>query len=658
MKIALGQMLVVPGGPESNITRMKKMIAAAKETGADLITFPEMCIGGYLLGDSIYLNDNYCLELMIYNNEVAIAAAQHEIAVAYGNIYLEIDINERLESTWWGKRAGYHPNHDGRRRRYNAVYVFDHRGQPAERKALSDCLLPKGITIKTNLPNYRFFDDERYFFSMSDHIADFGVARNLCYFPFALGKNNEFAPGFVTCEDLWCEDYRLDGKSVNPTKWLMDNAAEAVINLSASPWTYGKHGARDRRSKKVIEEVKTCNQIPVPMYYVNCVGVQNNGKNYITFDGGSTVYDPNGSIVATIENAYEENLLVVDNKSLPAPFERKEGSKVAEKYLAIKTAIKSFVKTKMVNGVSGGIDSCVTQALYADALGPENVIGINMPSRFNGETTRSIAQQLCENLGTRYHIVPIEDLAERTRNVLTNYMISRPETTFKNIKVPEEVDQNLQAKTRAIQVLSNIAQIEGAMYSNNGNKVELAIGYFTLDADGRGSFAPLGDLTKEEVFEMGHYLNDVVFKKMVIPQAVFDIAPSAELATGQVDPIKVGYHCRILDLMTNYKITSISEMLQWWLEGSLHQHLGLDLSRFESFGATNGKTFVEDLVWFYSREHNQTFKRVQSVPLVVTSKTAYGFDRRESILPSYSLSKRATALAELIKIQGKYIPVI
>lgn len=657
MKIVLAQMQVEAGKPQQNVERLIAAIQKASEAGAELVCAPEMCIGGYLLGD-LWLDDDYCLDLMTYNSQISDAAKKYSIAVSFGNIYLETDINKRLGI------EGHHPNHDGRLRRYNAVYVFDKNGEPARRIFDNDSMLPKGVEIKTNLPNYRIFDDERYFFSKLDHCLDFGIPQDTAYVPFEI---NGTYVGMALCEDLWCEDYRLNGDSINPTLWLVENNADIVVNASASPWTFGKNGARDRRTEYVYSEIRnrsypahrssfkpTFLVHDAVMLYVNCIGIQNNGKNLVIFDGGSTVYNKDGK-ACVYDEQYSEMVMLADTKNLPVPFPRNEKPKIAQKYRGIKWAIQQFLgKTPIVNGVSGGIDSAVTTALYADALGKEQVIGVNMPSKHNKDITKSAAQKLCNNLGIRYHVVPIEELAEATRSTLIKYQVSRSKfpDVHEDLTLPQLVDENLQAKTRAISILSNIAQIEGGVYSCNGNKVELAIGYFTLDADGRGAINPLGDLTKEEVYELGHYLNKEIFHSEMIPSEILDpeiIVPSAELANGQYDPIKVGYHCRILEKMTNYKISSATTFMEHWIDGDLHTYLDIPLTMMEKYGMTDGEAFIKDLTWFLSREKNQVFKRVQSVPIIMLSKTSYGYDRRESILPSFSLTKRAKYLSGLIE---------
>src|SRR3989344_1651762 len=236
MKVALAQMEVIAGKPKQNLETMLRMIAQAKQEQVDLIAFPEMCVGGYLLGDK-WVEDAFCADLIEFNE--VLRTASDGIAIAYGNICLDDRVAE-------AQGTGYHPNKDGRTRKYNAVYVVQN-GRPVERVQDSG-VLPKGIQPKTLLPNYRVFDDERYFFSLEDVAKDAGVPLEKLAQPYMIKVDGKEIPiGFEVCEDLWCEDYRRDGEAQNVTKMLIDNGAQMIVNISCSPWTYGKNNARDRR---------------------------------------------------------------------------------------------------------------------------------------------------------------------------------------------------------------------------------------------------------------------------------------------------------------------------------------------------------------------------------------------------------------------------
>ncbi len=649
VKIAVAQMDVVPNRPDLNVEKMLSMIKRAKENKADLIAFPEMCIGGYLLGDK-WCSDEFCRNLMSWNEKII--DASDGIAIAFGNVFLDEKINERV------KDDAPHPGKDGRTRKYNAVYVCQNK-KPAKR-AKDVHFLPDGVQPKTLLPNYRFFDDERYFFSMQDIAKDFCTDIEEITQPFEIEtKEGRMLIGFELCEDLWCSDYRRCKEPVNPTKYLIRNGAEIIVNISASPWTYRKNDARDRRIKFLVKEIGNGF---VPFVYVNCTGAQNNGKNIITFDGGSTVYDSEGNIIMMSNRPYEEELLFIDNFSSP-PIRREEKGKIEQKYDAIIRGIRHMkdiagmkVHPKFVIGVSGGIDSAVTCALLVCAVGRENVTAVSMPSRFNSEKTKNAAKEIAKNLGVEFFEVPIEDM------------------TSLNIKIVDEIGEkrlselnieNIQAKIRGTCILSNLAAKLGAIFTNNGNKLEIALGYATLYGDVNGAIAPIGDLTKSEVYELGRFLNKNVFKKTVIPENLFPdelfrfsdekIQPSAELKENQVDPMKFGYHCALIEQFTDYMKKSPEDVMRWYIEGTLESRLNITTDLIKRWGIDDPKEFVKDLEWFASQIEKNVFKRVQAPPIILTSKSAYGYDIRESQLP-VMFSEEYKKLKERVLSMEKYKP--
>ena len=636
--IALAQMDVIPGEPRLNVDKMISMVQKAKQKSVDLICFPEMCIGGYLLGDK-FLEDSYCEELMSYNDELL--DVSDNIAICYGNIY--VDKNN----------DGYHPNKDGRSRKYNAVYVIQD-GHYVER-VKENGILPVGIQPKTLLPNYRFFDDERYFFSLTDVAMDFGKELKDLLSPFLISVGNIKVPiGMELCEDLWCRDYRCCEEPINITKILIEAGAQKIINLSASPWTFMKNNARDRRVKYLKEKSDSF----VKYYYVNCVGVQNNGKNIITFDGGSTVYNEKGDPCILSNKGWQEDLMIIDKKTSFSSKKRKVGNTIREKYKAIYNGLKRSKNIlgddpNFVIGLSGGIDSSLVATLLVLAFGKEKVIGVNMPSKFNSDKTKEAARILAQNLEIKYLVLPIEDMVKVNSSTLEK---DGQELSEFNL-------ENVQAKIRGTSILSNLSAKYKCFFTNNGNKVEIALGYATLYGDWGGAISPIGDLTKTEVVEMCQYINDEAFGNEIIPKLLFpdslwrfsqeQIEPTAELKSNQVDPMKFGYHCKLLEAATNYQKKSIEDIMGWYFEGVLHEKLGISKDLMIRWGIDDPQEFIRDLEWFYDTIQKNVFKRVQAPPIILTSKSSYGYDIRESILPILK-TKTFYKLKEIILEMDNY----
>jgi NAD+ synthase (glutamine-hydrolysing) len=341
MKIALAQIDVKLGQIEQNYQKIAYMARLAKKKGARLTAFGELCLSGYLMSDR-WNDESFTEELMSYNNKMLELSKKLSIAIIYGNVY----------------KVSNKSGHDGRTRKYNAAYLIE-KGKI------------KGVHTKRLLPTYRIFDDARYFYT------DAYVKDTLK--PFKL--DNGIKIGLEVCEELWYKDYEI-----NPTKILIERGAQIIVNVSASPFSADKYKARNNRIKELKKELKGKF---VPFYYVNCAGVQNNGKSIVAFDGDSRIYDADAKILETALNPYEEGLLLSD-------FNAKDSCVIAEKisytqklspieqkFLAIKAAYRgmdeTFNRPKYVFGLSGGIDSCLNAALCKLSLGQDRIYGYNLP---------------------------------------------------------------------------------------------------------------------------------------------------------------------------------------------------------------------------------------------------------------------------------------
>ena len=645
--IVLAQIRVIPGDPEGNVARMLAVAQPLKDTGA-IIAFPEMCVGGYLVGDLWHDND-YCDWLESFNETFRTASADLGLTLVYGNVFRE--------------RSGK-PGQDGRPRKYNAATVFDRGVAP-----VGSGFFPPGVQPKTLLPNYRFFDDSRYFFSANSAAAEAGLPIEEILAPFQLA--NGLRLGLQLCEDLWCQDYRYKGEALNTAKFLTDRGADVILNLSASPWTRGKNDARDRRIRFVTGECAK----KAPFLYVNRVGAENCGDNVIVYDGGSTVYDEEGYPVLLANNRFDEETLTVNGilETEPASgprFRLEEGQRVtriadsvmAQKFRAIVTGLR-HVETVNANpnqpfliGVSGGVDSSVVACLLEQAFGAGRVTGVTMPFKYTTARTLANANHLAEALGIQLLTVPIEESVEAWWRTICSLDLPGSDSPSTGLSA-----ENEQARIRGAVVLSGLAARLGAVYTNNGNKLETALGYATLYGDVNGAIAPIADLTKVEVIGMARYLNEEVYRREVIPAnlmpddlwnfGVGGVAPTAELRDDQIDPMKFGYHDALLQPFTAFQRSSPEEMLRAFLSGELHTRLGIPVALMVRWGVHVPKAFVEDLEWFTGLLRRAVFKRIQAPPIIVTSTGAFGYDFREALVTLRPSAAYLRLREEVLKVE-------
>lgn len=607
IKLCFAQIEVEPGHPDLNAKKMLEAIGRAKAEGADIIVFSEMVIPGYLLGDtweqSAYLKD--CLAC-----GEDIIAASRDICIIFGNI--AVDPNKE--------------NTDGRVRKYNALYAA------YQEKLLQPEKSPYPYTVKTLFPNYREFDDSRYFFSLQSLADELGRPAQDLLSPFKVNiKGRELTLGCILCEDGWSDDYDLAPIDILCSNYKLD----MLINISASPYTFGKNNKRHRVFSHQAADNK------VPLIYVNNIGIQNNGKTIYTFDGSSTVYDESGRIIAGC-GAYEEGNTYVElgaeHEALPVP----QSDSIAEIYKALRYGIAKFLRDihmkKVVIGISGGIDSAVAAALYADVIGPENLTLINMPSVFNSETTKGLSAQLGRNLGCDYAVVPIQEVVDFTVKQFEATDIESLRSGEKHrVKVSSFVKENIQARDRSARILAGMAAAIGGGFTCNANKAETTVGYSTLYGDQSGFLAALADLWKHQVYALAHYLNDEVYKREVVPQGIIDIVPSAELSDaqnvdeGKGDPIKYPYHDYLFrSFVESWNKTSPEDILTWYSEETLEEHIGCEKGLVSQYFPTAAE-FIADLErWWNLFSGMAVAKRIQAPPILAVSRRAYGFDHREA----------------------------
>lgn len=653
LQTALVQMDVMPGNPDVNVAKMIQEIEAAQERGDDVLVFPEMCVPGYLIGDD-WLDDTLVKDFESYNEKILEATRNFEGLVLWGNV----------------KTDEAKTNEDGSLRKYNAVY-FAQKGEML------------GERYKTALPNYGEFDDKRYFTSTAQLAEEEGRSLESYLTPVqALIRQTKIAVGGAVCEDGWgsgeANDYSFD-----VMKMLADSGADFLANLSCSPTKNGKNFRRNQ----VFGGIAAATGLP--LVYGNNVGTQNNGKNIIPFDGGSTIYNPDGTIqemkddfkegvvqgsmrvtlknedqqaamearlalleeenvqISALRKDYAERaaLLAGNAKVTPFPAEKikhfepvKETKEAAMEntYKMLLTGVKDFFrnagKSKATIALSGGADSALVTKLMVDALGAENVYAVNMPSKYNSDTTKDKAAGLAAQLGIHYAVAPIQDSVELTEGEINQLVFTNGEGAESTFELSDFNMENVQARDRGARLLLGINSVIGGLATNNGNKSEVLVGYSTIDGDGVGDLAPIADLYKSEVWDLMHHLA----AKDSVPalQEIANLIPSAELSEDQSidedngDPFDYYYHDKLMFQLLEMRANP-ADILTWYQDGVLEEKLGVSLST-KYCGTT--EAFITDLERIYRLFKLNVFKRVQGCPIIRVSRKGFGFDLRESML--------------------------
>ena len=614
MKIICGQLEIIPGRPDLNYQKILTTIEAAREHKADLLLLPEMALPGYLIGD-VWEQQSFLDDCDYYCQEIV--KASQDICVAFGSVAMEKD---KL-------------NEDGRLRKYNAAFV-------CQNGKLLGGYQGRSFIIKNSLPNYREFDDCRYFYSLQKLCAEEGASVETALQPVEVNiRGTKVKIGFLLCEDGWTENYHL-----NVPQTLAANGAQLLCNLSCSPYTLGKNRKRNRLFSAQAKEAG------IPLIYCNNVGIQNNGKNVFTYDGCTSAYNGDGTLITSAE-MYADTLLEMTwdeqaNCIIPTCPPASLPEEPENIYLALKYGTTKFLQQcgikRMTIGLSGGIDSAVTAAMYADILGPENLLLLNLPSRFNSTTTRDLAYNLAKALGANYAVLPITESYEHTvAQLSTTAMTNLQNNEAFYLELSGLVKENIQARDRGARLIAAAAAAFGGAFSCNSNKAELSVGYATFYGDIAGALAMLGDLWKYQVYALGRYLNKVVYQREVIPEAIFTIRPSAELSDSQTvgkggDPLVYAYHDYLLRaFIENWHKTTPADILRWYKQGVLAEELGCSEAALAE-ACPDAQTLIVDLErWWKLFAGFAVAKRIQAPPVLSLTKRAFGYDHRESQLTPY-----------------------
>jgi NAD+ synthase (glutamine-hydrolysing) len=570
MRIALAQLNPTSGAIAANAARILDVVAEAKARGADLVVTPEMALPGYCIGDLV--ED----DAFVRANEEAvgrIAAACTGITAVVG--FIDHDPGAR--------------NDHGTVRKYNAAAVVrDGRVLQRARKSL--------------LPNYRYFDDKRFFSP--------GESRE----PLTVDvRGGRAKVGVSICEDMWDEYY-----PIKPLPELAAKGASVLLNLNASPFYPGKRHIRDRLIRGHIAALHR------PIVYVNTAGAADNGKNIIPFDGESLVYDAAGRLIA-VGRQFAEDLLVVDldtpAEELALPADDREREMYDALVMSLRDYMRKLAFTRAIVPVSGGIDSALAVTIAVDALGAENVSAFNLPSRHNTEKTRSIAAGLVQALGVRYGVIPIQDIDERVREVFETHAHPIAHGLTR---------ENLHARIRGLLMMAE-SNDTGALLISCGNETEIALGYATLYGDMCGGLSLIGDLSKTDVYRLARHAN-ARHGREIIPEETFHLVPSAELADDQFDPFDYAVVAPLVGEAMERRSSEADLVRQFetrTLDPARFTPDERGLTPYDKYTPDAFRAIVRDC---FRRMRRSVYKRLQGPPIVVVSERAFGFDLRETII--------------------------
>jgi len=564
LRVAGAQIDLVVGDIESNVGRIVESMEWADEVQADVLLLPELAIPGYPPEDLVLRR-----AFVTANIE-----ALHHIAARSGDTAVVVGFVDRSK--------GVVRDDAGHDRVHNAAALV------AGGKV-------RGIYHKGLLPNYGVFDEDRYFASGTS--------------PDLLWEINGVIGGVSVCEDIWVPD--------GPPAAQAGAGAEILFNINGSPYHRGKGSQREAM---LSERAAAAG---LPLVYLNLVG----GQDELVFDGQSMVFDATGSLLYRATQFEEEHFWVdvplpersseprvaptvvsdgdlLEGEPDPPPESHEPLGEAEEVYRALTLGLRDYVHKNgfdgVVVGLSGGIDSALTATIAADALGPEHVWGVTMPSRYSSVGSRDDSQALAESLGIRFDTISIEPPFQGFLETLAD--------AFERTD-PDVTEENLQARTRGA-ILMALSNKFGGIVLATGNKSEMAVGYATLYGDMVGGFAVLKDVSKTWVYRLARWRNQA---GAVIPQATIDKPPSAELRPGQQDT----------DTLPPYDV----------LDPILERYVELDRSVAEITKEGFDRRIVEQVARMVDRNE---YKRRQAAPGVRVTEKGLGRDRRLPITNGFT----------------------
>jgi NAD+ synthase (glutamine-hydrolysing) len=554
MKVTIAQIDTTNGDIDGNVAKIIAGIDKARSDGSDLVVFPELTTHGYTSQDWF----------------------QDADIISHATDPLERIIPETKGITAIVGTIRQNEDADGRRL-FNCAAVI-HDGK----------LL--GFQDKTLLPEYDVFDDPRYF-EPSDHRQMFEI--------------DGLKLGVVVCEDFWNDKtfWKERLYESDPTDEVIARGADVIVSINASPYNKGKIKLR---CDMVSHRAKLHK---VPIVFVNLVG----GNDGIIFDGASLIADEEGDIILQAA-AFEEFVETVELDCRKPDARGITGGECEAIRQALVLGIRDYAWKnnfqKVLLGLSGGIDSTLVAALACEAIGPENVLCVMMPSPFSSEGSITDSEQLVRNLGCEVRTEPISDAFD----VLVDQL---------NLRVPTKggeslAAENIQSRLRGV-ILMAISNAEGRLLLSTGNKSELAVGYCTLYGDTNGGLAVLGDVLKTEVWRIARHINESAGRE-IIPNRIIDKKPSAELAPNQFDQ----------DSLPPYEL----------MDPILKMYFEQKASPAEIIAAGNDAELVYSVLNKVEHPANE-FKRQQLPPTLIISKNAIGVGRRRPITHKYRRAKNS-----------------
>lgn len=544
MKIAVCQSNPIIGDLKGNKEKILAGYKLAEKDNADLVVFPELFLCGYPPLDLVEKKE---FREAVKKTAEEIASVTGEVGLIFGSITETFEDNIGTNV-------------------YNsALLCFGGKIQFVQHKTL--------------IPNYDVFDEVRYFES----------AKDVSVFEF---KGEKL--GISICEDIWNDvDYWKHLRySVDPIKKLYDGGATVLINISASPYAYGKRLERLAMLSKLTSDDK------LPLIYACCVGAQTE----LIFDGASMCFDKTGKL-CLIGKKFEEDYFVFDTEQKYEPVQEIEGSLAEEVTKALILGLKDYARKtgfkKALIGLSGGIDSAIVAYLAVKAFGSENVHVVMMPSKYSSEGSISDSEKLISNLGISSDMISIQEVVDKTLEMMKEAFGGKDE---------DVTEENLQSRVRGLYLMA-MSNKHGYLLCTTGNKSEIATGYATLYGDMCGALAVIGDVYKTQIYEMAKFINK---DEEIIPNEIIEKAPSAELKPNQTDQ----------DSLPPYDL--LDTILKMYLEEQ------------KEFAEISRKIGNESIVKKVLRlvDLNE-FKRKQTAPVLRVSTKAFGYGRRFPIVQGW-----------------------